>query len=1297
MIPKISETWSQGYTSLKGTRMTLLGYLRSVMLHEPNYWKSGRLAHQHVLDSWCRNEQMLVKVWRSPRVQLRIRAFVSRIYGSATLSNTKVYLPASVPGSFRYQQRFFHDTLYIASRLGNPHLFITMTANPHWPEIRNALRPGESVNDRLDVIARAFSGRVKKLMALLETSDFLFPGHSGVLYVVYVTEWQMCGLPHMHMALALKSRFPIESLQDQLRIMDQVISARYPTERGLEYDLVETFMTHNNPCKVCLREEKHTKQKICRFRFPKSVNDFSRIDAKGFPLYRRTQADVRIVPHCIKLLLELGCHCNVEWTYSCGCIAYLYKYFTKGVDSAGIKISDYQDEIAAFKRARFMTAGEACYRTFGFKVNFRDPAVTLCKFSLPVRKVAAVDEAARQYMAGEPDALYEEMMDPDDEQHAEPTASTSAHGDEPTHPDTGEEKPEIYGQLLTYFGRPLEIVDDYTFCQFYESFYFIPCNQVHRYSTRTLADCIPDTQGNFWKRREEKNHMLARMHWMSYSAGELYYLRKLLLVFPARSYDDLYRGFTSFRESAQDAGLVPYDNENRHTLLDAIEEKHSSAACRRLFVILMFHSGQPYGMLNAWEDNTVREYLCFDFLPSEARNEHWSNETVVSEQLCLCDLVLIAFGMGHDLDLAQYSMPVPPHTDPDIVSLLSNVGVGKCATFTRYLEHVSIVVEIPRNTDDALKVRTVRDNLSEVRKYMSSTPVLSAEELSVIEDKLSTNKEQEFLYRTVSARILLGDGGMYHVDAPAGCGKTFVNRLLLQFARHHGLVALPCATTGIAALQYTNGRTVHNLFEILPKEDKQIISGPSLDSRLLDKIAKGHTSARIELLRSATFISWDEFPMSSKILAEAVDRLLRAIMGRPHTPFGGKLILTLGDWRQIAAVNPDNAQRNLDSSQQCFATSAFNFSFLSSTLWPEFHANTFRLSINERAKTDPEFHGVLLGIGDGKAGTVIELSTLPVHVMYSLDDALAWVFEDIEFDEETNEPTYDPVHCGKRAIIAPFNREVDEINLMAKDRYARFYPDTISVRLLSVDRVEHDDDLAPPIRTFTASDPELQMMNDQNNRLDDVEAHDRIRRHDRDGESIQRDPFDDMQAPFDLSVIPEQKLESGTFCDEVLHTMKAPGVPPHAIDLWVGASVMLLRNLDPDNRLLNGSRMTVRNLHSKRRLISLCHAHEAHLHDTPIYVIPRITFPFTVGNFDVQITRKQFPIRLAYGITIHKSQASTLDRVVIDLRHGIFDHGQLYVALSRVRNRKDVRILINNHQTQLINIVHKILLSLPNE
>ena len=49
----------------------------------------------------------------------------------------------------------------------------------------------------------------------------------------------------------------------------------------------------------------------------------------------------------------------------------------------------------------------------------------------------------------------------------------------------------------------------------------------------------------------------------------------------------------------------------------------------------------------------------------------------------------------------------------------------------------------------------------------------------------------------------------------------------------------------------------------------------------------------------------------------------------------------------------------------------------------------------------------------------------------------------------------------------------------------------------------------------------------------------------------------------------------------------------------------------------------------------------------------------TVGSF------KQYPLRLAWAVTIHKSQGKTFPKVIVDIGRGTFSHGQVYVALSR--------------------------------
>jgi ATP-dependent exoDNAse (exonuclease V) alpha subunit len=56
--------------------------------------------------------------------------------------------------------------------------------------------------------------------------------------------------------------------------------------------------------------------------------------------------------------------------------------------------------------------------------------------------------------------------------------------------------------------------------------------------------------------------------------------------------------------------------------------------------------------------------------------------------------------------------------------------------------------------------------------------------------------------------------------------------------------------------------------------------------------------------------------------------------------------------------------------------------------------------------------------------------------------------------------------------------------------------------------------------------------------------------------------------------------------------------------------------------------------------------------------------------------RCQFPVELAFVITINKAKGQSLEVVGIDLRDAVFMHGQLYVALSRAMNVAEVRILM---------------------
>jgi ATP-dependent exoDNAse (exonuclease V) alpha subunit len=71
-------------------------------------------------------------------------------------------------------------------------------------------------------------------------------------------------------------------------------------------------------------------------------------------------------------------------------------------------------------------------------------------------------------------------------------------------------------------------------------------------------------------------------------------------------------------------------------------------------------------------------------------------------------------------------------------------------------------------------------------------------------------------------------------------------------------------------------------------------------------------------------------------------------------------------------------------------------------------------------------------------------------------------------------------------------------------------------------------------------------------------------------------------------------------------------------------------------------------------------------------------------------TYKQFPLKAAWAITIHKSQGKTFDRVIIDMKGGAFESGQTYVALSRCRTLEGI-VLKNPLQSRDIMIDPRIL------
>ena len=149
---------------------------------------------------------------------------------------------------------------------------------------------------------------------------------------------------------------------------------------------------------------------------------------------------------------------------------------------------------------------------------------------------------------------------------------------------------------------------------------------------------------------------------------------------------------------------------------------------------------------------------------------------------------------------------------------------------------------------------------------------------------------------------------------------------------------------------------------------------------------------------------------------------------------------------------------------------------------------------------------------------------------------------------------------------------------------------------------------------------------------------------------------------------------------EYLNTINIGCLPPHVLNLKIGCPVILLRNINPKIGLCNGTKLIVHKFIGQYCIEFEIVTEGAHKGN--IVALPRIDFTTSESDFPFTMVRRQFPIRLAFAMTINKAQGQSLKRVGIYLKRPVFAHGQLYVALSRAGIPSETRVLIEPQPSQ---------------
>ncbi|CAF2107137.1 BnaC08g47210D [Brassica napus] len=372
--------------------------------------KGGRLLHQFIVDvyttieedrlRWARNNQDILRA----ELYSNVLDAVSKGETDANVIGQRFILPPSFTGGPRYLVEKYHDAMAICREFGNPDLFITMTANPNWSEIKEHIGKygGDSPNDRPDIECRVFKMKLDQLLKDFKAGTFFKP-YKAALHRI---EFQKRGLPHPHILLWLGNSTRTPSAEE----VDEIILAELSNkeEDPPAYDLVMKHMIQG-PCGLFNPKSPCMENNMCTKKYPRPYNDNTSIDKSGYVLYRRRRNDdactlkaravldnTFVVPHNIKLLKKYEAHINVEWCNRTSAVKYLFKYITKGVDRATAviekgnttttsdatgsggskeKVVRQRNEIQDYIEARYLSACESMWRTFAFHIHKRKPSV----------------------------------------------------------------------------------------------------------------------------------------------------------------------------------------------------------------------------------------------------------------------------------------------------------------------------------------------------------------------------------------------------------------------------------------------------------------------------------------------------------------------------------------------------------------------------------------------------------------------------------------------------------------------------------------------------------------------------------------------------------------------------------------------------------------------------------------------------------------------------------------------------------------------------------------------------------
>ncbi|MCM1502934.1 MAG: HRDC domain-containing protein [Bacteroidales bacterium] len=458
----------------------------------------------------------------------------------------------------------------------------------------------------------------------------------------------------------------------------------------------------------------------------------------------------------------------------------------------------------------------------------------------------------------------------------------------------------------------------------------------------------------------------------------------------------------------------------------------------------------------------------------------------------------------------------------------------------------------------------------------------------------------------------------------AGTGKTTFLKYITRTTSKRFVVLAP---TGVAAVN-AGGSTIHSFFQLplcpyLP-DIKELVTEYQLPER-----HRSLRKERIKIIRTLDLIIIDEISMVRADLMDAIDMTLRRYR-HSDKPFGGVQLLMIGDAQQLSPVVREEDRPYMAQVYQ----SPY---FFHSKALQQLQYVTIEFEKVYRQK-DLEFLEILNAVRENRVTREI-LDKLNSRVKHYTAENHVPATRKKGTDRKTQ------AECGHIQPAAPEDRHRQMQGTGAEDC------------------IRNTDS---PITQATESDGDIQAVpghNSMKGSTNDNSEPIRLTTHNRQADEINSRKLDALPG------------EAYQFEAEIEGEFPETSYPAEAVlTLKKDAQVMFLKN-DPEGRFFNGKIGKVEDIDAAGKIT---------VSDSDGNLIPvmqaeweNVKYALDEESGEIRQSTagvfRQLPLRIAWAITIHKSQGLTFDRVAIDAGYA-FAFGQVYVALSRCRTLEGIRL-----------------------